>query len=154
MLNFGRLLITDNKNYPKTKSGYVKIYTSTGEVGSILCFTILADYFADYDKQYQNSPAIFISFIFLVVKIFWFFFSEKKHNDIFLRFNLLFTNIYTYKYKFINQRNLLYQYLDLKDDFWKALDLSGLESGSQRFLLNRSLLLELHLPSDRLVAQP
>lgn len=34
MLNFGRLLITDNKNYPKTKSGYVKIYTSTGEVGS------------------------------------------------------------------------------------------------------------------------
>lgn len=66
MLNFGRLLITDNKNYPKTKSGYVKIYTSTG-------FTILADYFAefnDYDKQYQNSPAIFISFIFLVVKIF------------------------------------------------------------------------------------
>lgn len=70
MLNFGRLLITDNKNYPKTKSGYVKIYTSTGEVGSILCFTILADYFADYDKQYQNSPAIFISFIFLVVKIF------------------------------------------------------------------------------------
>lgn len=73
MLNFGRLLTTDNKNYPKTKSGYVKIYTSTGEVGSILCFTILADYFAefnDYDKQYQNSPAIFISFIFLVVKIF------------------------------------------------------------------------------------
>lgn len=72
MLNFGRLLITDNKNYPKTKSGYVKIYTSTGEVGSILCFTILADYFAEFNDygQYQNSPAIFISFIFLVVKIF------------------------------------------------------------------------------------